>query len=83
MRKSIHTAQYKVFVKVLRDARLRAGLTQVQLAKLLGKEQTFVSKVERGERRLDVVELKAFCEAFGVPLRQVVAAFEAALRVAK
>jgi transcriptional regulator with XRE-family HTH domain len=80
MRNSIHTAQYKVFVKVLREERLRAGLTQVQLAKLIGEEQTFVSKVERAERGLDVVELRAFCEAFGVPLKQVVAAFEAAVR---
>jgi transcriptional regulator with XRE-family HTH domain len=64
MEKSIHSHQYRVFLDVLRKARRRAGLTQVELAKKVGEEQSFVSKCERGERRIDVVELRAFCQAF-------------------
>jgi transcriptional regulator with XRE-family HTH domain len=49
--------------------RRRAGLTQVQLARRVGENQSFISKCERGERRIDVVELRGFCRAFGVSLR--------------
>ena len=80
MRKSIHSQQYAVFLEVLRDARKRAGLTQIDTAARIGETQTFVSKVERGERRVDVVELRLFCEAFGIRLAEFVAALEAALK---
>ena len=76
MDKSIHSAQYRVFLKVLGATRRRAGLTQIELAKRIGETQSFVSKCERGERRLDVVELREFCAAFGVPLKQFVGAVE-------
>jgi ribosome-binding protein aMBF1 (putative translation factor) len=79
MEKSIHSARYAVFLQVLREARERAGLTQVQLAKKIGETQTFVSKCERGERRLDVIELRAFCKGFGLKLHQFIAALERAL----
>jgi ribosome-binding protein aMBF1 (putative translation factor) len=79
MEKSIHSAGYTVFLKVLREARERAGLTQVQLARKIGETQTFVSKCERGERRIDVIELRTFCRAFGLTLKQFVAALERAI----
>jgi transcriptional regulator with XRE-family HTH domain len=79
MEKSIHSARYGVFLKVLREARERARLTQVQLARKIGETQTFVSKCERGERRIDVVELRTFCKAFGSDLKVFVAALEKAL----
>jgi|HubBroStandDraft_4_1064222.scaffolds.fasta_scaffold951538_1 transcriptional regulator with XRE-family HTH domain len=79
MEKSIHSTQYAAFLKVLRHTRRRAGLTQIQLAKKIDETQTFVSKCERGERRIDVVELRTFCQAFGVPLRQFVTLFEKAI----
>jgi transcriptional regulator with XRE-family HTH domain len=66
MEKSLHSKAYHLFLRHLRDARKRAGLTQVELARRLGETQSFVSKVERGERRIDVVELRAFCKAIGV-----------------
>ena len=53
---SIHTARYRLFRKILIDARAERGLSQAALAEKLGRLQTFVSKYERGERRLDVVE---------------------------
>jgi len=79
MQKSIHSARYRVFLKVFRQARLRAGLTQVQLARAIRETQTFVSKCERGERRVDVMELGTFCKAFGITLKQFVTTLERAI----
>jgi len=79
MQKSIHSAHYAVFLKVLKKAREDAGLSQVQLARKIGETQTFVSKCERGERRIDVIELRTFCRAFGVTLKQFVSAVERAI----
>ncbi len=64
--------------ELLTDARLKADLTQEQVATLLGRPQSFVSKYESGERRLDVVEFLEVCAAIGADavkvLRQVDAA---------
>jgi transcriptional regulator with XRE-family HTH domain len=80
MEKSIHSARYAVFLKVLREARERAGLTQAELARKIGETQTFVSKCERGERRVDVTELRTFCQAFGLSLTKFVTILEKAIR---
>lgn len=68
MSKSIHTAEYRVFLDLLRQVRLEAGLTQIELAERLGVTQVFVSKSERGERRIDVLELSRFCAVMGSSL---------------
>jgi len=81
MEKSTFTREYAVLRSVLRKHRRDAGITQVQLAAALGETQSFVSKCERGERRLDLVQLRTFCEAIGVKLKDFVAEFEAALEV--
>ena len=65
---SVHTAAYQKFLKRLRQARSDAGLTQVQAARLLKKRQTYISKCELGERRVDFAELQAFAAAYGKPL---------------
>jgi ribosome-binding protein aMBF1 (putative translation factor) len=83
MQKSIHSAQYAAFLKVFRQSRERAGLTQVQLAKKIGETQTFVSKCERGERRIDLIELRTFCRAFGLSLGRFASAVERAIGGAK
>jgi len=80
MEKSIHSASYAIFLKVLKKTRENAGLTQTQLAQKIGETQTFISKCERGERRIDVVELRTFCQAFGVSLKQFVAMLERSMR---
>lgn len=54
--RSAFTARYRALKTVLVEARQAAGLTQATLAKRLGRPQSFVSKYERGERRLDVIE---------------------------
>jgi transcriptional regulator with XRE-family HTH domain len=61
-------ARYERLLAKLRDARLEAGLTQAQSAKALRKPQSFVSKCESGERRIDVVELERFAEVYGKPI---------------
>jgi transcriptional regulator with XRE-family HTH domain len=52
--------------KQLQQARVQAGLSQEDLAKKIGWDQTYVSKIERGVRRVDVVELVAICEVIGI-----------------
>jgi len=83
MEKSIHSAQYAVFLRLMREKRQRAGLTQAQLARKIRETQTFVSKCERGERRVDLIELRAFCKAYGMSLKQFVAALEREMGKAK
>lgn len=63
MRKSSHSPEYAKFLEMLKAAREQAGLTQVELAKRLRMTQSDISKCERGERRLDVVELWRWCRA--------------------
>ncbi len=53
-----------MFLKRLREARQAAGLTQVEVAAKLGRPQSYVSKCESGERRVDVVELQEFAELY-------------------
>ncbi len=53
---------------LLRQARLEAGLTQSQVAEKINQTQSYVSKYESGEQRLDLIELEAVCEAVGVSL---------------
>jgi len=65
MTRSTHHPAYLAFLKMLREERQMRGITQVELAKRLGNRQTFVSKLENGERRLDVVELFEYLENIG------------------
>lgn len=65
MKRSIHTKEYAVFVERLRKARQEAGLTQVQVAKKLKRPQSYVSNVESGQQRVDVVELQKFAKLYG------------------
>lgn len=67
MEKSLHSEGYTLFLRQLRAARKRSGITQVELAERLNETQSFVSKCERGERRLDVVEVREYCQAIGIP----------------
>lgn len=80
MEKSIHTSEYALFLRLIRQARLDADLTQEGLADLLGTTQTFVSKCERGERRLDVIELHTWCSALGIDTARFVDTFAKCLQ---
>ena len=72
MEKSIFTQDYTLFLSLLRDVRKATGLTQEQVAKYLQQTQSFVSKCERGERRIDIIELRAFCKAIGIPFEDFI-----------
>jgi transcriptional regulator with XRE-family HTH domain len=65
-KKSIYSAQYQKFKTHLVEARKKAGLTQVDLAAKLDRPQSFVSKYERGERRLDIVEFLEVADALRI-----------------
>lgn len=66
MANSTHNSDYQLLLGLLRSERERLGVTQTELASRLGNTQTFVSKFERGERRIDAVELVEIAEALGV-----------------
>ena len=72
MEKSIYSAEYQWLCTLLRELRHQAGLTQVQVAERLDLPQSFVSKYESGERRLDVIELRHVAEALGTTASAVV-----------
>lgn len=65
MSSSLFADRYAVLVAVLIEARREAGVTQVELARRMGRLQPFVSKVERRERRLDPVEFHDWAKALG------------------
>jgi transcriptional regulator with XRE-family HTH domain len=68
MRKTQHTREYRKLLQALRESRLKAGLTQDEVAGRLGTYASFISKIESGERRLDVIELATLCKIYGVDL---------------
>lgn len=76
MLKSVHTARHRLFCESLKRARKTAGLTQVELAKRLGEHQSFVSRYETGERRLDVVEFVEVATAIGISASDHLRMFE-------
>jgi len=57
---------------LLRQVRLNANLTQLQLAEIIGQTQSYVSKYESGEQRLDLIELEAVCKAVSISLNDFV-----------
>lgn len=71
MPKSVFTDAYKTFLDVLIQARKEAGVTQAELAERLSKPQPWVSNIERGIRRVDVIEFIAICGALGHNARDV------------
>lgn len=68
MKKTIYSNEHKLIVERLKKARLDAGLDQVAVAKRLGKTQSYVSKLEAGQRRIDLVQLKTFAKLYGKDL---------------
>ena len=76
MQKNLHSQDQLLLRELLVELRTGAGLTQVALAERLKWEQTHVSRVERGVRRLDVLELRSWVDALGLSLPQFIEKFE-------
>ena len=72
MTSNIYSEDYKKVIEKLKQARTDAGLTQEQVAEKLGKPQSYVSKSEAGERRLDITELKAFAGLYSKDIKYFV-----------
>jgi ribosome-binding protein aMBF1 (putative translation factor) len=68
--------QQAILLKLLREFRSAAGITQAEMADLLKRPQSFVSKYESGDRRLDLLELRQVCRAMGVSTSEFVRRFE-------
>jgi transcriptional regulator with XRE-family HTH domain len=68
--KSTHSATYRALLEALKEARATAGFTQAEVARQLRRPQSYVSKVESGERRVDVIELADLCRLYGLDLCQ-------------
>jgi transcriptional regulator with XRE-family HTH domain len=64
MTEAIYSKDHKYIVEQLKKARQAAGLDQTEVAKLLNKTQSHVSKVEAGQRRIDIVSLKEFARVY-------------------
>lgn len=76
MRKKTTGNEYRVLAETLRETRLKAKVTQVELAERLGLTQSFVSKCDRGTVRLDIVQVRRICLALGVTFPEFVRRFE-------
>ena len=78
MAKTIRSKGQEAFCQALVDARIKSGLSQKELAVKLRHHQSFVARVESGERRIDVVELVVLARAIGFDPFEVLAMVEAA-----
>ena len=76
MEKSIYTTQQQKLQALLRQVRVDAKLRQIDLAERLGETQSFVSKYETGERRLDILEIREIYRAVGITLEEFVRKLE-------
>ena len=77
MQKSLSSAKQKTLLELLRQVREMAGLRQIDVAERLNQPQSFVSKYESGERRLDLLELELVCEACETSLDKFISHYRA------
>ena len=80
MSMSAHSTESESLQELLREVRMERGFTQEELAKKLKVPQSFVSKYESGERRIDLVELRLVCCALGVSLPSIIKRWETKLK---
>ena len=79
MDKELYSKRWKLFREVLRIERKHHRVSQKKLAKMLGLEQSYISKTEIGDRRLDIIELLEYCDAMGLTLTDFVFRMEGRL----
>lgn len=79
MSKTIYRPEHAALLALLKKYRKAAGLTQVQCSKALNRPQSFMSDVESGTRRLDIVQLRDLCKVLGIGLTDLIVEFEKSL----
>ena len=83
MSKTTYTQANDIFRELLKETRVAKSLTQADVATSLGVQQSYVSKYESGERRLDFVETAQVCEALGLSIEDFAASYSAKLAKAR
>lgn len=79
MTKAIYRREHEIFLQVLKRMRVESGMTQAQCSAALGRPQSFISDVERGIRRLDIVQLRDLCLVLKTDLSSFSKTYEQAL----
>ncbi|WP_081757379.1 helix-turn-helix domain-containing protein [Pseudomonas sp. GM41(2012)] len=79
MTKAIYRREHEIFLQVLKCMRVESGMTQAQCSAALGRPQSFMSDVERGVRRLDIVQLRDLCLVLQTDLSSFSKTYEQAL----
>lgn len=76
--KTIYSVEYAVFLRLLREARVKSGLTQEDIAERMKQDQAMISRCFTGSRRVDIVELHSFLTAMGLSFADFTALLETA-----
>ena len=79
MTKAIYRREHVIFLQMLKRMRVASGMTQAQCSAALGRPQSFISDVERGVRRLDLIQLRDLCQVLNSDLISFTNSFEQAL----
>lgn len=83
MRKTLNTKEYRILLEMLYQLRASSGLRQTDLAQLLKEPQSLVSKIESGERRIDLIELRTMLKCLKTTLAEFVTELEKRIREAE
>ncbi|MGE8188208.1 MULTISPECIES: helix-turn-helix domain-containing protein [unclassified Pseudomonas] len=83
MPKAIYRTEYDVFQALLKARRINAGLTQLECSRALGRPQSFISDVERGTRRLDIIQIHDLCKVLGCDLVELIQDFVGGIESAR
>lgn len=81
--KTIYTREYRILLRMLKSKRQQKRISQEEMAKKLGVPQSFISKIESGERRIDVMELFRYCEGIGIDVIQFIKELSKEVKIGK